>query len=224
MKEIQMKNLSLFFVIIFVVCFGLNAQSLQERRAVTHFYVVNLDEDLYNVFTQAKHESSPGVENELIASILDTFYTIASVKFRNELGLELLPLTELKDKIKYNSRYPNCPDMSNIKKVLKSVAGYDYYADYYVNVFSDLNTDSQVQTPLSRIKPLYAISFTLYNATGKIVEKIDFSYKSRKTLAENSKVDVNKNGQQLKSKLCDLYSEALNGFYVICRKKLTASL
>lgn len=219
-----MKNLSLFFVVIFVSCIGLCAQSLQDKRAVTHFYVVNLDEDLYNVFTLAQDVSSTNNENNVIASILDTFYTIASLKFKDELGLEMLPLSELKDKIKYNNQYPNCPDVANIKKVLRSVAGYEYYVDYYVNVFSDVNPNSPVRPPVNKIKPLYAISFTLCNATGKVIEKIDFSYKSRKTLAENPKVDISKDGQQLKSKLCDLYTEALNGFYIVCRKKLTAQL
>jgi hypothetical protein len=221
-----MQNLYVFFVVVFVSCSGIHAQFLQDKRAVTHFYIVNLDEDLYNVFTPVQQENLPStnIAGEVMTSILDTFYTIASVKFKNELGLEMLPLTELKDKIKYNTQFPNCPDLSNIKKVLKSVAGYEYYADYYVNVFSDLNTTSPNQPSLSKIRPLYAISFTLYDAKGKTIEKIDFSYKSRKSLAENPKADVSTDRQQLKVKLCDLYSEALNGFYTICRKKLTAQL
>ena len=220
-----MRNLCLLSLLLCLSCLGLNAQTLPDKIAVTHFYMVNLDEDLANVFTykSAKTPDKYSV-GDVVASIIDTFYTIAAERFKNELGLQLLPLNELKSRIKYNSLYPNCPDLSNIKKVLKCASGYNYYTDFFVNIFSELNTESPVRPLPNKIKPLYAISFTLYDNTGKIVQKIDFSYKSRQALSESSKADFDRNSQQLKSKLCDLYAEALNGFEIVCKKKLTAQL
>jgi hypothetical protein len=203
-------------------CIGLQAQALQADKAVTHFYIVNLDEDLLDVFTSAKADNKTPSSDEFIKSIIDTFYTIASDKFKNELGLELLPLSELQGKVKYNSQFPNCPDMANIKKVLKHATGYKYYTDYFVNVFSDI-PDTPVKPAPNKIKPLYAISFTIYNESGKQIKKIDIAYKSKKALADN-KQDMSKVSQQMKLKLSDFYSEALKGVTVEYKKRMTAQL
>ena len=203
----------------------MNAQNLQGEKSATHFFIVNFDENLYDVLTSAKADKKSADANgkEFIASIIDTFYSIATEKLKSEIGLELLPLNELHDKIKYNKEYPNCPDMDNIKKVLKSASGYKFYMDYYINVFSDLNSDLTINLSPSKIRPLYAIRFVLYDGLGKPVEKIDFSYKSKKPLADGNK-QVNRTGQQLKLRLCDFYNEALDGFSIVCRKKLTSRL
>jgi len=201
----------------------MQAQTLKDDKAVTHFYIVNIDEDLLDVSTSAKVNDKTPSRNEFVVGIIDTFYAIASERFKNELGLELLPLGELQGKVKYNSQYPNCPDMTNIKKVLKNAAGYKYYTDYFVNIFSDNNTDSSVKSAPNRIRPLYAICFTIYDASGKQVKKIDMTYKSRKPLAEN-KQDMKDLNQQMKSKLSKFYSEALTGFAFEYKKKMTAQL
>lgn len=221
-----MKKITFLSTILWFCCIGLNAQNLQGEKTVTHFYIVNIDNDLRDAITSNNSDVNylKTFSNNFVASIIDTFYTIASEKIKSDLGLELLPLNELQHKIKYNREYPNCPDVYNIKKVLKGVAGYKYYMDYYVNVFSDLNTDSPVIPSLTRIRPLFAISFTLFNDQGKPVEKVTYSYKSRKPLAEVNKQTNGSINEQLKTRLCDYYTEALNAFSEVCKKKQLAQL
>jgi len=71
---------------------------------------------------------------------------------------------------------------------------------------------------------LFAISFNLYDGTGKLVEKIDYSYKSNKALSEGNKPGIRPRSQQMKVRLCNSYSDALNGFSIVCKRKLTAQL
>ena len=204
---------------------ALEAQNLQGERSVTHFYIVNMDNDLMEILTGNENSKlSRSTGNEFIAGIIDTFYTIAAERLKSEIGLEMLPLAELQNKIKYSKEYPNCPRTDNIKKVLKSASGYKYYMDYFVNIFSDTYMESFSTPPPTRVKPLFAICFTLYDATGKPIEKVDFSYKSRKTLADPNRPTGQKLAQQMKSRLCEDYNDALDGFSVICRRKLTAQL
>jgi hypothetical protein len=199
------------------------AQTPLKDKTVTYFYVVNLDDDLSRILSlpQVVEKDTNAMNqkpnNELLASIADTFYTITLEKFRHELGLELLPLNALQGQVKYSTKYPNCPDVTNVKKVLKSASGYKYYADYYVNVFSDVSIYSPVIPSPTGIKPLYAISLTIYDQTGKLLKKINLSYKSNKALAE-PRVDSNKTTERMKSKLCNLYSEALNQVAVEYKK------
>lgn len=215
--------------VLIISYLSLKAQSLQGEKAVTHFYNVNLDDGILDLFSSVKIDNkifeptNKKVTNEFTANIIDTFYTIASAKLREELGLELLPLSELHSKIKYSRKYPNCPDMVNIKKVLKNASGYQYYADFFVNVYSDFPQNPENLFP-EKIKPLYAISFSLYNAKGETVEKIEFSFRSKEVMANEGNQDLTIKGQQLKLNLCKNYSEALNGFSTICKKKLTAQL
>ena len=225
-----MRKISLLFAVTLLSWMGLNAQAIQGEKSVTHFYIVNLDENLFDVFSSGMVDSktTKSIDNEVvdefIAGVIDTFYTIAAEKFKEDIGLELLPLNELNNKIKYNKKYPNCPDMDNIKKVLKNVSGYKYYMDYFVNIFSDANTDFSAKPTPNRIKPLFAISFNLYDGTGKLIEKIDYSYKSNKSLSEGSKPGIRPKSQQMKVRLCNSYSDALNGFSIVCKRKLTAQL
>jgi hypothetical protein len=217
-----MRTICILFVTLMMSCFVSQAQTSPENKAVTHFYIVNLDEELVDVFTSTKTDNKTVAGNEFIQSVIDTFYTIASAKFKNELGLELLPLAELNGKVKYNNQFPNCPDMTNIKKVLKHASGYKYYMDYFVNVFSDVPESSVTSLP-TRIKPLYAISFTIYDGSGRQVKKIDLSYKSKKPLIEN-KQDMSRVSQVMKIKLSSYYSEALNGVTLEYKKRMTAQL
>lgn len=205
----------------------INAQTLQGQKSATHFFMVNLDADIAEVLSANDAGKSVTVfslsSNEMITSIIDTFYQIAEERFKAELGLELLPLGELKNKIRYNKDYPLCPDMPNIKKVLKTASGYKFYLDYYVNVFSDLYQETMAKPTPTRIRPLFAICFTLYNASGIAIEKVEYSYKTRKPLAQ-ANWPADKSCLQIKTRLCEYYSEALEGFSIVCRKKLTAQL
>lgn len=194
-----------------VSCIGLKAQSLQGSQPVTYFYTVNFDDNMVSIFNSSDTVScvpSTTFENsKFLSSLVDTFYSLAAEKFKAELGLELLPLNELQGKVKYSNAYPECPNLASIKKAVKTAAGYKYYVDYYVNVFSDLSPESTLEPNAKRIRPLYAISFTIYNRNGKPVKEIKLSYKSRKPLADE---DLSAPSCQMKAKLCNFYNEALN--------------
>lgn len=211
-KRIAMKTL-IILVFIIVSCVGLRAQSLQGSQPVTYFYTVNFDDNMVSIFNSSDTASSvPSTtfdNSKFLASLADTFYCIAAEKFKAELGLELLPLNELQGKVKYSNAYPECPNLASIKKAVKTAAGYKYYVDYYVNVFSDLSPESTLEPNAKRIRPLYAISFTIYNRSGKPVKEIKLSYKSRKPLADE-KEDMSAPSCQMKVKLCNFYNEALN--------------
>lgn len=206
----------LYLIILLITSYaGINAQTPIDT-AVTYYYIVNLDEDLTDLFSSQNKDDGNSHEGEqiqvsdsLIASIIDTFYTMATITFKKELGLELLPLNELQGKIKYHNVYPNCPDLTNIKKVLKVSPGYDFYTDYFVNIFADVNSTTPGMISPYKVRPLYAISLTLYDPKGKLVKKINLSYKARKPLAEGKPGSKNPDSQQLKLKLCTSYSEAL---------------
>lgn len=211
-KQIAMKTLIVLAVAI-VSCVGLRAQSLQGSQPVTYFYTVNFDDNMVSIFNSTDSTSNiptTSFDNgKFLASLVDTFYCIAAKKFKTELGLELLPLNELQGKVKYSSAYPECPNLPNIKKAVKTAAGYKYYVDYYVNVFSDLSPESTLEPSAKRIRPLYAISFTIYNRDGKPVKEVKLSYKSRQPLA-CEKEEMSAPSCQMKAKLCDFYNEALN--------------
>lgn len=211
-----MRRILGIFVVLLASGMGLKAQSLQSNKTATHFFIVNMDENLLNVLNVIKNDkknetpSSEPMDKDLMESIIDTFYFISSEKFKIEFGIELLPLNELQCKIKYSNLFPNCPDVANIKKVIKNASGYKFYTDYFVNIFSDINTDYPVKS-LMHIRPLYAICFNLYDATGKLVKNIKFSYKSKKPLADN-RLDIEKTEQQMKSELSQFYTDALNEY------------
>lgn len=207
-----MKTLIILAVTI-LSCVGLKAQKLQGSQPVIYFYTVNFDDNMVSIFNSSdtlNNVSSTVLSNDkFLASLVDTFYCIAANKFKNELDLELLPLSELQGKVKYSNTYPECPNLANIKKAVKTAAGYKYYVDYYVNVFSDLSPESTLEPSAKRIRPLYAISFTIYNRNGKPVKEIKLSYKSRKPLADE-KDDMFAPSCHMKAKLCSFYNEALN--------------
>jgi hypothetical protein len=194
---------------------GINAQSLLIDHTATHFYIVNFDKNLNEIFNSTEPDSKnpfsfkEKVNKEFISSIIDTFYKIASDKFKSELGLELMPLNELQGKVKYNESYPDCPYVANIKKVVKSVSGYQYFVDYYVNVFTDLSVNSAPTLTPAMIKPIYAISFTIYNNNGKLLKQIQLCYKAKKSLAKTHEINTNTN-KEVKTELCSFYNEALD--------------
>jgi hypothetical protein len=194
-------------------CVGLRAQALQGSQPVTYFYIVNFDDNMVSIFkssdTLNNISTTPFDNGKYLASLIDTFYYIAAEKFKNELGLELLPLGELQGKVKYNNTYPECPHLPNIKKAIKTAAGYKYYVDFFVNVFSDLSPESTLEPAAHRIRPLYALSFSIYNRDGKPVKEIKLSYKSRKSLADG-KENITSSTCEMKTKLCSFYNEALN--------------
>ena len=187
----------------------LKAQSAPKDTAVTYYYIINLDDNLTDLFSSGKKDLVTQVSDSLLSSIIDTFYNITIEAFKKELGLEFLPLNELHGKIKYNSLYPQCPDFTNIKKLLKITSGYDYYTDYFVNIFSDLNARTPGIISPSKIRPLFAISLGLHDSKGALVKSINLSYKSKKPLADPKSLTKKINPQSVKLKLCDSYSEAL---------------
>jgi hypothetical protein len=209
-----MKNLLILSIAI-ISCIGIKGQSLQTNQSVTYFYTVNFDKTLAQLFNSTDVNNTINesyntfTNNDVIAGIIDTFYCIASEKFRSELSMELLPLKELQGKVKYSMMYPKCPSITNIKKVMKSASGYQYYVDYYINVYSDLTPTLYDALPPTRIRPVYAISFTIYDSNGVQVKEIKLCYKSKKTLA-NEQEKLDKTSQKMKSQLCSFYSEALN--------------
>jgi hypothetical protein len=225
----KLKSIVLMLLVFIVVsCLGLHAQSLNGEKAVTHYFMVNIDESIQDIFSSVKPEKNipkskenQEKKNRIIEGIIDTFYTIASARVKEELGLELLPLNELHNKIKYSSEYPNCPKMTDIKKVLLSASGYKYYVDFYINIYSNFSEAAETSSP-DRIKPLYAISFTLYDAKGKLVKKTNFSFRSKEVLVKETIKDQNFLGTYMKTNLCNYYNEALNGFSNLDKKKLTA--
>jgi len=176
-----MKTMFGILVALGISCMGIKAQSLQSSKAVTHFFMVTMDENLLDVLNVIKDDKknetqlTQPVDKDLMESIIDTFYSISTEKFKSEFGLDLLPLNELQSKVKYNTLFSNCPDAINIKKVIKNASGYKFYTDYFVNVFSDINTEYPVKPSLLRIRPLYAFCFNLYDASGKLLKNICFT-------------------------------------------------
>ena len=203
--------------VLVVSCLGLKAQSMQSCNAVTHFFIVNLDENMADVLNFLQNEKKTDnfmgelLDKKAFEEIMDTFYTIFCEKFKNEFGINLLPLRELQNKIKYNSHFPTCPDVVNIKKVIKNASGYKYYTDFFVNIFSDLSAEYPAKPSLMRIKPIYALCFNLYDSNGALIRNICFSYKSKKSLAE-TRHELNKTIQEMKAELSEFYSDALNEF------------
>ena len=203
--------------VLVVSCMRLKAQSMQSSNAVTHFFIVNLDENMVDVLNFLKNEKKADnftgelLDKKAFESIMDTFYTIFSEKFKNEFGINLLPLGALQNKIRYSNQFPNCPAVVNIKKVIRNASGYKYYTDFFVNIFSDLTSEYPAKPSLLRIKPIYALCFNLYDGNGTLIRNICFSYKSKKSLAEN-RHESNKTIQEMKEELSEYYSDALNEF------------
>lgn len=220
---------SLMFAALMMILGNVNAQTPEAGKAATHFYIVNVDNALLNISGPGTAKNNDdedddiAIQNEVVTHIIDSIYTISSELFKSQLGLELLPLNELKSKIRYSSEFPNCPNTTNIKRVLKKVSGYKYYADYYVNIFSGYNNEYLAKPHLTQIKPLYALSFTLYDNSGKVVKRIDFSYRSKKPMF-NSNKNVNISSEKVKTELCNLYTDALKEFTIEYKKVLLAKL
>lgn len=219
-------NVMLFLALIFGYT-NTNAQLFNSEKAVTHFYIVNVDKNLLGLSNSTnvgdENKEIEEIRSDLLTNIIDSIYTLSSEMFKTEIGLELLPLGELKNKIAYNANFPKCPDMVNIKKVLKKASGYKYYADYYVNIFSGFNGEYLAKPHFAQIKPLYAICFTLYDNTGRIVKKIDFSYKSKVPFGNNKKGSV-KTNQEVQTRLCDMYCDAFKEFAQEYKRVLVAKL
>lgn len=205
-----MKAKTFTYLFFFLGCFSI-AKAQVSERAATHFYTVNFDSKFQNYFSldDSKGDSlNYTLSNKFTQAIADSMYVISANAFKTELGLELLPLSELKDKVRYNNEYPNYPDAIKIKKVLKSASGYKYYVDFYINVFSGYSIDPTERPSLNHVKPIYAISFTLYNGNGNILKKIQFSHPSSEPIVEN-KCDKKEHVELL---LCNLYKEAMKEF------------
>jgi hypothetical protein len=213
----------IFLGLLMMSCIGLNSQTLPGGRTATYFYIVNFDNNLNELFKLTGSEVSSsidlveGLNKKFTTNIIDTFYTIASEKFKTELGLELKPLSELTGKVKYNKSYPDCPSVDNVKKVIKSVSGYQYFVDYYVNVFSENSDNPESSLSPSIVKPIYAISFTLYDTNGKTLKQIQLCYRAKKSLAKTHKMDKSTH-QEIKSELCSFYSEALDQVAMVYKR------
>jgi len=198
----------MLFVGMFFLFNSVKSQSTQNLSAVTHFYIVNLDDKLLESINDINRlDNSKYLTHK---SIIDTFYSISVSFFKDALGLELLPLNELRKKVKYNDQFPECPAAVGVKRVIKSASGYEFYADYYVNVFSD-NVDNDNEA--YAVKPLFAISFTLYDSFGNRVKQIEYSYKSRKALDIKNIENSPDKGEAIKGQYSELYSNALSSFF-----------
>lgn len=186
------------------------AKSIDPEKVAPLYYIVNLDKKLQNVFHQLNVDCKLDTYNNSTetSSLADSLYAMSNLTFKNDLGIELLPLNDFEDKA---SETINCPEMINIKKVLKTSAGYNYYVDYYVNIFSGNNIDSVSRPSLNQIRPLYVISFTLYDNQRNVLSRMQYVYRSSKPLAE--KLNGTKSTEQdIKMALCNIYQEALKEF------------
>jgi hypothetical protein len=220
----KMKVLISYVFLAFSILFtSANAQTTTPEKAATHFFIVNLDGHLMDALNPSQEfTDDQAYELNAISVIIDSLYRISAETFKNELNIELLPLTELKSKIKYNRFFPNCPNVTNVKKVIKVAAGYTYYADFYVNIFSGITNEVTSKPSLYKIRPLYAFSFTLYDKSGKVVKKIDFNYKAKKSLVDSS-YDTHKSGNDVKAAIVSLFHSAVYEFSAEYKKKLLAS-
>jgi hypothetical protein len=212
MKRSQMKiNTLICLIVALMNCFlVVKAKPIDPEKVAPLYYIVNLDKKLQNVFFQPNVDSkldSYNNSNET-SSLADSLYTMSNLAFKNDLGFELLPLNDFEDKA---SESVNCPEMINIKKVLKTSSGYNYYVDYYVNIFSGNNIDSVSRPSLNQIRPLYVISLTLYDNGRNVVNRIQYVYRSSKPLAEKLN-GTKRTEQDIKMALCDIYQDALKEF------------
>jgi hypothetical protein len=215
-------NFLLFFIFLGWNCV---AQAQSPEKAATHFYIVNFDtkfQDFFSLDGNSSDSLNYALTDQFTQSIADSMYVISANAFKNDLGLELLPLTELRDKVRYNSEFPNYPDAVNIKKVLKSASGYKYYVDFYINVFSGFSIDPTEKPSLNHTKPIYAISFTLYNGNGNILKKIQFSHHSKELIIENPNTTDKK--IYVETLLCNLYEEAIKEFTTEYKAGIAAAL
>jgi len=71
--------------------------------------------------------------NMLVASLLDTLYSMLSQRFADSLNIRLYPLGELKNKVTYNSAYPCKPDEYSKRRAIKAAKGYERYCLIYIN-------------------------------------------------------------------------------------------
>ena len=133
---------------------------------------------------------------------------MSNIAFKNDLGLDLLPLNDFEDKA---SESLNCPEMINIKKVLKTSSGFNYYVDYYVNIFSGNNNDTVSNPTLNQIRPLYVISFTLYDNERNVLKRMQYVHRSVQPLADKLAVSQ-RTSEDIKLALCNIYKEALKEF------------
>lgn len=89
-------------------CLSINLSAICTKpfngeKAATHFYIVNLDEqilDMFNQFTDnCKDQQVNPIKKEFTANVIDSIYAISAQMIKMEIGLELLPLSELQNKI-----------------------------------------------------------------------------------------------------------------------------
>lgn len=71
--------------------------------------------------------------SKLVASLIDTLYQMTRQRFKDSLNINLLPLNELKDDIRYDGTYPACPTINSKRKAIRKAEGYDRYCKIYIN-------------------------------------------------------------------------------------------
>jgi len=71
--------------------------------------------------------------SKLVASLIDTLYQMTRQRFKDSLNINLLPLNELKDDIRYDATYPACPTINSKRKAIRKAKGYDRYGKIYIN-------------------------------------------------------------------------------------------
>ena len=71
--------------------------------------------------------------SKLVASLIDTLYQMTRKEFNDSLNINLLPLNELKDDIRYDITYPACPTINSKRKAIRKAGSYDMYCKIYIN-------------------------------------------------------------------------------------------
>ena len=71
--------------------------------------------------------------SKLVASLIDTLYQMTRKEFKDSLNINLLPLNELKDDIRYDATYPACPTINSKRKAIRKTGSYDRYSTIYIN-------------------------------------------------------------------------------------------
>lgn len=185
------------------------AKPIDPEKVAPLYYIVNLDKKLQNIIFQPNIDSKLDTYcNYEIASLADSLYSMSNTAFKKDLGLDLLPLNDFEDKA---SESFNCPEMINIKKVLKTSTGFNYYVDYYVNIFSGNNIDSISNPSLNQIRPLYVICFTLYDNQRNVLTRMQYVHRSSQPLADKL-TGSRKTYEDIKLALCNIYKDALKEF------------
>lgn len=71
--------------------------------------------------------------SKLVASLIDTLYQMTRQRFEDSLNIQLHPLNELKDDIRYDATYPSCPTINSKRKAIRKAGSYDRYCKIYIN-------------------------------------------------------------------------------------------